>query len=420
MSTELCGMYEYSIRNFYTTFFKKKSGISEKERKELNRIYNNRIANNENKYTGLLKGKNIILLQMEGLDNWLLTEKDTPTLYKLKKKSIDFVNHFSMYTGGGSTFNSELAVNTGFVQPLSAAEPSYNYYKNTYKNTLSKLFKKEGYESNAFHMNTEKFYLRGLNYENWGYKKYYGLNDKNLETKKGQLDRELITNKEFSKILFPKNKKFIDYIITYTPHMPFDQSDVRFQIIIKEKYGKTNRKFSEEEIARLAAGETDYMVKLLIEKLKQNKLYNNTVIIAYADHYLYTLADKSILDKYKTTNNALINHTPMFIWSSDIKPEEIKKVTMQTNVLPTVLNLFGIKYNVNDYVGEDALDKNYKGVAFFDDFSWYDGNVYFGNNHATQIGKSKIDNNSVDKTNQKVQKMIRKNDLSVKGNYFGN
>ena len=45
---------------------------------------------------------------------------------------------------------------------------------------------------------------------------------------------------------------------------------------------------------------------------------NSELIVAYADHYLYTLDDKSILDKYKETSNNLINHTPFFIWSSDL------------------------------------------------------------------------------------------------------
>ena len=81
---------------------------------------------------------------------------------------------------------------------------------------------------------------------------------------------------------------------------------------------------------------------MLIQALKDNNLYDNTVIVAYADHYLYTINDKSVLDKYKTTSNNLINNTPFFIWSSDIKPQNINKTTMQMNILPTVLNLFGI------------------------------------------------------------------------------
>ena len=61
-------------------------------------------------------------------------------------------------------------------------------------------------------------------------------------------------------------------------------------------------------------GETDYMVGLLIQALKDNNLYDNTVIVAYADHYLYTINDKSvplISTRRQTTN--LINRNRFYM-----------------------------------------------------------------------------------------------------------
>lgn len=43
------------------------------------------------------------------------------------------------------------------------------------------------------------------------------------------------------------------------------------------------------------------MIGLLIDKLKELDLFDDTVIVGYADHYLYTVSDKTILDKYKNT-----------------------------------------------------------------------------------------------------------------------
>ena len=95
---------------------------------------------------------------------------------------------------------------------------------------------------------------------------------------------------------------------------------------IRDRYGKGNvPDLSEEESAKLMVGETDYMVGLLIQALKDNGLYDNTVIVAYADHYLYTINDKTVLDKYKDTQGNLINNTPFFIWSSDIKSQSVNK-----------------------------------------------------------------------------------------------
>lgn len=417
-SIEISGFYEYSIRNFYVSFLKGQEELTSEQKNKLERYYKTGGKSKNNKFTGIFKNKNVIFLQLEGMDNWLLNAKDTPTLYRLKNESIDFCNHYTMYTGGGSTFNSELATNTGFVQPSSTNDFACWYYTHKYKNTMVQLFKRNGYSSNAFHMNSSDIYFRGLNYKNWGYGAYYGLKERvKINKKYYGLDRELILQDSYSKKMFTKKKKFVDYIITYTPHMPFNLSNDIFKILTKEEYGSKKKDFSEEELARIAAGETDYMVKLLIERLKKNNLYNNTVIVAYADHYLYQLDDKSILEKYKETDNGLINKTPFFIWSSDIKREKVNEVTMQANVLPTVLNLFGIDYDKNFYIGEDALDDKYEGIAFFADYSWYDGNVYVKDKHIMNSGK--ISKEELNRKDKKVKSMIDKNDLTLKYDYFG-
>lgn len=417
-SMRVSGLYEYSFRNFYMTFLKPKDKISDEDKEFLNGIYNKTEINQPDDFTGIFHDKNVIFLQLEGMDTWLLSKETTPNLYSLFNHSINFTDHYSIYTGGGSTFNSEFAVNTGFTTPISYIENVYTFNTNTFDDTMANLFKKKGYTVNAFHMNSAGFYSRGVNYKSWGYDNYFGLIDiadyHNLDY---ELDRELILNKTFYNNMFPKNKKFVDYIITYSPHTPFTTTKEVGKVIAEKKYGVGNiPNLSEEETAKLMVGETDYMVGLLIQALKDNDLYDNTVIVAYADHYLYTILDKTVLDKYKTTNNNLINHTPFFIWSSDITPTDVNKVTMQMNILPTVLNLFGIDYDSNHYIGKNALAKDYKGFAFFSDYSWYDGNVYVENGKVTNKGK--ISKTELEDMNRLVNDTIRKNDLTLKYNYF--
>lgn len=417
-SMRVSGLYEYSFRNFYITFLKPKESISKDDKEFLDKIYQAEDKKQPDEYTGIFKDKNVIFLQLEGMDNWLLTKKTTPNLYGLMKNSINFKDHYSIYTGGGSTFNSEFAVNTGFTTPVSYTENVYTLNTNTFDYTMAKLFKKEGYAVNAFHMNTSGFYSRGINYKAWGYDNYFGLQDiASYDTLDYELDRELILNKTFYDNMFKQNSKFVDYIITYTPHTPFTTSKEVGQLVAEMKYGKDNiPDLSEEETAKLMVGETDYMVGLLIQALKDNNLYDNTVIVAYSDHYLYTINDKTVLDKNKNTLGNLINHTPFFIWSSDIQPKNVNKVTMQMNILPTVLNLFGIDYNSNYYLGTNALAKNYKGIAFFSDYSWYDGNVYVDDEKI--LNKGKLSPKKREETSELVHNIIRKNDLTLKYDYF--
>ena len=417
-SMKVAGLYEYSFRNFYITFLKPTEKISAEDEEFLKNTYNTEYHKEPNDYTGLFQGKNLIFLQLEGMDNWMLTKKDTPNLYSLLNHSINFTKHYSMYTGGGSTFNSEFAVNTGFTTPLSYIENVYSFNTNTFPNTMARLFKKEGYTVNAFHMNSADFYSRGVNYKSWGYDNYFGLIDiKNYDDDSYKLDRELILNDTFYNNMFKQNKPFVNYIITYSPHKPFTTEKEVGKMLAEEKYkGGEIAELSEEECARMAASETDYMVGLLVQALKDNGLYENTVIVAYADHYLYQVDDKAILEKYKQTDNNLINHTPLFIWSNDVTPTDVNEVTMQTNILPTVLNLFGIEYNSTDYISKDALSDDYEGFAFFPDYSWYNGEVYVENNKVTNKGK--ISKKELKSMNDIISNVIRQNDLTLKYDYF--
>ena len=416
---KVSGLYEYTVRNFYITFLKSDEGTNQKDLDFLKEEYSKEKEVNKNRYTGKYKGNNLIIVQLEGLDSWVINKNDTPTLYSMMRNSINFTNHYSYYNGGGSTFNSEFAVNTGFITPVSYTQNAYTFNKNSFPYSLAHLFKKQGYAVNAFHMNTKEYYSRGTNYKNWGYDNYYGLVDQNTyKDNSYYLDRELLLNEEFKEKMFG-SEKFVDYIITYTNHMPFSPEKGNCKMLL-DLDSKENENVSydltEEDCVRRQAKETDYMMELLVKELKEREIFDKTTIVVLTDHYLYTLSDKSILDKYKNTSNNLINHTPFFIYTNNKDKKTIKTVTSQLNVLPTVLNLFGIDYNPNYYIGQDALSNNYQKLVFFSDYSWYDGNVYVDGGVVTN--NKYINQNALEEKNYNVNYLIKKNDLTLKYNYF--
>ena len=427
-SMSITGLYEYTIRNFYITFLQTEEEETSEDYEFLMEAFS--VNNNEvNKYTGIFKNKNLIFVQLEGIDDWLLTEKDMPTLYGMLNNSFVFQNHYSYYNGGGSTFNSEFAVNTGFITPLSYTQNAYSFNKNSFPYSMANMFKNQDYVVNAFHMNSGEYYSRQTNYSNWGYDKYYGLLDINdYKDKSYTLDRELINDITFQEKMFPKDSKFVDYIITYSNHLPFTNTkgvckllydmemDLNDTVDMGEESSSTFVQLTEEECIRKQAHETDYMMELLLKKLTELNLIDDTVIVVFTDHYLYTVEDKTILDKYKNTSNNLINKTPFFIWQNNMKRTNIKEVTSQLNILPTTLNLFGINYNPNYYIGSDALSSNYKGIVFFSDYSWYDGNIYVDNG---VIANNKSSSQEyLDEKNYYIHYLTKKNDLALKYNVF--
>lgn len=423
-SFTITGLYEYSVRNFYINFIKSKEPENETELDFLDKLYSNIEAANTNAYTGIFKDNNVIFLQLEGIDNWLLTEETMPNLYSMQDNAINFTNHYSFYNGGGSTFNSEFAVNTGFMTPITYNRNAYTFNRNDFNYSLAKLFKNQKYDVNAFHMNSREYYSRGINYENWGYDNYYGLKDLELYlTDRYQLDTELILNENFYDLMFTnKEEKFVHYLITYSNHMPFTtkygvcrqllNQDIENNIITK----KDLVNLTEEDCIKRQAKETDDMIGLLLKALEDNNLDDNTVLVIFADHYLYTVNDAEILEKYKETDNNLINHTPFLIYKKNLKRVNVNDVTSQIDILPTILNLFGINYVKEYYMGNDALDGKYEGLVFFNDYSWYDGTCYVENGEITN--DCHLDKESLEEKNSYIEYLIKKNDFTLKYNYF--
>ena len=423
-SMQLVGLFEYNLRNFYINFIRTTDKGDEESLTFLNDIFTPDESIHQNEYTGLFEGKNLILLQLESIDKFLTNEEVMPNLNLLRKHSLDFKDHYSFVNGGGSTFNSEFMVNTGYATPYTYNQNAYTFSKNNFDYSLPNLFKSIGYTVNAFHMNSSEYYSRGVNYKNFGYNSYNGLKDMEMykDSKAYQLDRELILNEEFNAKIFnmenPLNKNFVSYIITYSAHTPFTKNrGVCNMLLTEEQINDPEYQPTELDCLKIQAHETDNMIGLLIENLKEKGLYDNTVIAVYADHYVYTITDKNILSQYKDTETNLINNTDFFIFSSDLKYKEIKKTTSQLNILPTLLNLFNLYSHPNYYVGEDALDDGYSGYVFFNDFSWWDGKRYVNANGEIVKGLNATPD-YINLMSEKINNLIKKNDQVLKTNYF--
>ena len=422
-SMQLVGLYEYNFRNLYVNYLRTtKTENNEESLIFLDEIFSNNI-DYHNSYTGLFEGKNLILVQLESIDSFLTTKEIMPNLHNLKMNSINFNNHYSFVNGGGSTFNSEFMVNTGYQTPYTYNQNAYTFSKNNFDYSLPNLFKSVGYTVNAFHMNSSEYYSRGVNYKNFGYDSYNGLKDLGIyEKKEYELDKELLLNEEFNSKIFnvenPINKNFVSYIITYSAHLPFSKtSGVCSMLLTEELKNDPNYNPTELDCLKIQAKETDDMIGMLMDNLKEKGLYDNTVIVFFADHYTYTLSDKNLLAPYKDIETNLINKTDFFIWSSDISYHEVNKVTSQLNILPTLLNLFNLYVNPNYYIGEDALNPEYFGYVFFDDYTWYDGKRYV--NESGEVVKGLMATpDYINTMATKINETIRKNDEVLKLNYF--
>lgn len=373
------GIYEYTFRDIWMTINPIKSAQNQDVVKELDAYFDSQEEHLDNSMTGIFEGKNLILIQLENIDTWMLTETNMPNLYKLQQEGIDFVNHYSPAFATGKTFNTEFIVNTGFVPMTKGEAPGYIYSKNTYPFSLANIFSNAGYSVNSYHSASGSIYNRANAHENFGYEKYHNYEDMGMEDY--TLDSQMTNNFE----CMITSELFFDFIITYFGHGPFSADNSACAAHI-EQVKSENISTDEIYLNGLAqAKETDLFVGNLLMNLEKSDLLNDTVLIFYTDHYAYsTISDELEFELKGTNDENLLQNTPFFIWSKDIQAQKMEKVTNTTDILPTIANLFGLNTDFRYYVGEDIFDNSYGGYAMFSDFSWFDGEYYFKKEDSNQ------------------------------------
>ena len=122
---------------------------------------------------------------------------------------------------------------------------------------------------------------------------------------------------------------------------------------------------------------------------------DNTVIAMVGDHYPYTLTldEMNSIASYTKDEIVEINRSNFFIWSSSMENSiTVDKVGSQIDVLPTLLNLFGVDYDSRLIVGKDILS-DYPGLAIFSNRSWVSdyGTYFAGGRFVPKEGKE-LDN----------------------------
>lgn len=357
----ICGTYEYIINDFYHSFLEKDNSVNAREN-VTKYIKENKKEVNDKNYTGIFKDKNLIFVMMESVDDWMVNEEVTPTMYEMMNHGFNFTNHYSPGYVTGETANTEFVANTGMYPSINKLSPNYAYVNNDYPYSIANLFKKEGYITNSFHASNGFIYNRINMHIKLGYNQYHNYADMGIDDKNLVLDSYIIRD-GYNQIV-QLNDKFMSFIITYSPHSPYTYEKIECTTNlddIKEIYPDIT---NEEYLCGFsAARETDNMFKLLLEKLKEDNLLEDTVIVAFSDH-----PNKIIIRDDETEK---LNKTKFFIYNSEMDSNQIDIVTSSINILPTIVNLFGID---NDYLytGYDALNTN-KEYVIFRDYTYYDG-----------------------------------------------
>lgn len=414
-SMEIAGIHQFLYRDVVTTIFPKQP-YDEKDYKRVDDFFKNKGERKENEYTGIFEGKNVIVVMMESMDTWMVNEKDTPTLDMMMKEGINLTNYNAPFFGAGYTFGSEFAFNTGFYTPSSAISAA-NFSTNIFPYSLARLFTEAGYSANSFHFNDSEYYNRGIMHECFGYEKYNSFTEFGLKGIEGELDSNILKNDAIFEKMTPADKPFFDFLITYSPHLPYEDDNERV-IITKEYYPELVDETIEGNRNNISvlARDTDEFFRLLLEKLETKGILEDTVIIAYTDHYAYGVYDDETVMEWKG-NEGLIYRVPAFIYSKGMEHMEISKPTMTIDWAPTIVNLFGLETDAR-YLGNDMFDPENGGLVLFESRAWLDDVMYYEPSAEQEV--SEEEKLHIEEKSKLVNDIIEINDIIVLGDYYKN
>jgi phosphoglycerol transferase MdoB-like AlkP superfamily enzyme len=426
---DICGMYQLTFRDIWVNELYPLTPAyrlaQEKQTDEIDAYFADRGTHEDNEMTGTYEGKNVVLVLMESMDDWMITQEDTPTLYRLMGEGLNFTDFYTPGYGSARTINSEFCINTGIYLPTTG-QYVFDYVTNDFGQSIASRATANGYTAEVFHYNTPDFYSRGVFEPAMGYDGYNCYAD--YETDKNRLyDDELLFDiPELNDLFFREGQTF-NTIITRSAHLSYKYNEVLSYYALK-KYPQYRGKYAseEEDCARVKAKLVDDLFARLLEELEKNGQLSNTVIIGVTDHYTYGY--KNMEELYALSGvkeDLLLEKTPFFVWSQEGPSKTVEKTLSTADFLPTVLNLLGYD-SPYSYLGQDAFDPDYEGVAFFPNGSWISDGVVCA---AQTGGKVTIVENKKDKpiTEEYLakmaynsQKFIRISNLLLTSDYYKN
>lgn len=374
-------------------------------------------------YFGLAKGRNVIFVHLESLQQFVIDYKYkakdgkeyevTPFLNSLfhSKDTFSFDNFFHQ-VGSGKTSDAETILDNSLYGLSQGAIMSQLGGKNTFQAAPDILKQRAGYTSAVFHGNTGTFWNRNNAYKHFGYDYFF---DSSYFRKQ---------NEENSFQYGLHDKYFLQDTIQYLQHLqqPFY---VKF-MLVSNHYPFTPMKGDEAGFPVADTGDStvdgyfntanymDQAVKQLFDYLKASGLYNNSIIILYGDHYgisnsrakkaLSPLLGKSP-DTWTDWDDVQMQRVPYMIHIPGMGKGYIDHTYAgQIDNLPTLLHLLGINTDKDIQLGQDVFSPDFKQIVAFrngnfitPDYTYIDDAIYQNTN-----------GQKIEKPDKNIQDMMHK------------
>ena len=321
-------------------------------------------ATMQNEYTGLFEGKNLIFISAEAFSGDIISEKLTPTLYRMATKGINFTDYYqpaSAGTTGGEYSNLIGMLPTMGGQSMKQLATYNNYF------TMGSQLDRLGYYGKMYHNNDYTYYSRNLTHVNLGYCdgfEGYG-NGAEAYISGGWPESDL----EMVKGTFPQyiNKQpFNIYYMSVSGHSAYS---VASNAQTRKHWDEVQDLPYSDEVKSYIAANLEFEASLdwLVKNLDAAGILDDTVIVISADHFPYGLDNDAALGQmpylselygYNVVNYLQRDHNRLIIWSGCLEkmdPIVVDTPVCSIDILPTLSNLFGTYWDSRLLPGRDVF-----------------------------------------------------------------
>lgn len=309
----------------------------------------------KNNYTGLLKDYNLITICAESFCPWFISEELTPTLYKLSHTGILFENYYGTFQS--VTTNGEYTMCMGLYPDMSRTktDSSFNVAGTNYLPfCLGNALKSMGYQAWGYHDYIGDFYNRNITHANMGYT--FKAADSGLAMKIDWPSSDLEMMEASVDDYINSGEPFHAYYMTFSGHYQYNWDNA---MSAKNRDAVKDLPYSEPVKAYIACNlELEYALEYLMQRLEEAGVADKTCIVLTNDHYPYgltedeynELAGQTLDTTFEKYRNSFICYVPGL--SENIVVDEYCSTA---DILPTLLNLFGVDYDSRLLAGTDVL-----------------------------------------------------------------
>lgn len=334
----------------------------------------------QNAYTGMLSDYNLIVMCAESFSTAAIHPEITPNLYRLSREGILFENYYNSFPN--TTTDGEYALLQGLYPDASRSKAVSSLYasRDSYLPfTLGNAFREQrGIECRGYHNYRGSYYGREESHPNMGYTMRFAGDGMTFSTTWPASDLEMV---EQSVDDYIGQEQFHAYYMTFSGHYKYETGT---NAIAKRNWDAVkDLPYSNNTVkAYLSCNmELDKAVGYLMERLEAAGVADKTAIVIVGDHFPYGLNNAQYSELVGYEVDALSKYkSSLIFWVGGLEETiVVEDYCCNVDVLPTILNLWGLEYDSRLLAGTDVFSDGTH-VAVLIDKSWLTDKVWFNAN----------------------------------------